>query len=380
MGRLGVFQNFPDEAAALLKLLETVNQAESKGRGSLKDLLETCQRPEPELFSLELPENVPAVQLMSFHKSKGLGFPVVINLLYDEAGDSRRIYYGKTGEEIALYKITADIAGRTRGYSHDLAVMQDEFLADDQVQELNSLYVVCTRARHELYNLVIYKPPQPQKAGAAGKPGKSKGSWYPRLFPPTDQGRRETLSQKAAQHSPDQPSIGRGAEPGTDWEPEQSWEGERYLKARLGQFYHKLLEGISALPEDPDARLLALARRHQALVPGRDIKALAEQVKTLLSRREVAPFFARLDEQSALCEAQLVGSGGELLRVDRLIKGGNTATVLDFKTGRADDPRQAEQAQAQVRGYLAALAEIFPGQKLEGRIVYLAGDVREVRP
>jgi hypothetical protein len=33
-----------------------------------------------------------------------------------------------------------------------------------------------------------------------------------------------------------------------------------------------------------------------------------------------------------------------------------------------------------VRGYLAALAGIFPGQKLEGRIVYLDGDVREVRP
>ncbi|MDO9391857.1 MAG: UvrD-helicase domain-containing protein [bacterium] len=380
LGRLGVFQNFPDEAAALLKLLETVNQAESKGRGSLKDFLETCQRPEPELFSLELPENVPAVQLMSFHKSKGLGFPVVINLLYDEAGDSRRVYYGKTGEEITLYKITKDIAGRTRGYSPDLAVLQDEFLADDQVQELNSLYVVCTRARHELYNLVIFKVPQPKKDGAAGKPGKSKESWYPRLFPLIDRGHKETLSQKEVLAIPDQPSIGRGTEPGADWEPEQSWEGERYLKARLGQFYHKLLEGMQTLPEDMDARLLALARRHQVLVPGRDIKAMAEQVKTLMERREVAPFFAKIEGQSALCEAQLVGAGGELLRVDRLVKGGNTVTVLDFKTGRADDPRQEAQHQAQVRGYLAALAGIFPGRKSEGRIVYLDGDVKEVRP
>ncbi len=380
LSRLGVFQNFPEEAAALLKLLETINQAESKGRGSLKDFIETCQRPEPELFSLELPENVPAVQLMSFHKSKGLGFPVVINLLYDEAGDNRRIYYGKTGEEITLYKITKDIAGRTSGYSPDLAVLQDEFLADDQVQELNSLYVVCTRARYELYNLVIYQPSQPKKAGAPGKPGSSKGSWYPRLFPLIDRGHKETLSPKEVLVIPDQPSIGRGAEPGADWEPEQSWEGERYLKARLGQFYHKLLEGMQALPDDMDARLLALARRHQALVPGRDIKALAEQVKALLSRREVAPFFAKLEGQSALCEAQLVGSGGELLRVDRLVKGGNTVTVVDFKTGQADDPRQEAQHQAQVRGYLEALSGIFPGQKLEGRVVYLDGDVKEVRP
>jgi ATP-dependent exoDNAse (exonuclease V) beta subunit len=380
LGRLDVFQHFPEEAAALLKLLEAVNQAESKGRGSLKDFLETCRREEPELFSLELPENVPAVQLMSFHKSKGLGFPVVINLLYDEAGDSRRTYYGKTGEEIALYKITKDIAGRTRGYFPDLAVLQDEFLTDDQVQELNSLYVVCTRARHELYNLVIYQPSQPKKAGAPGKPGSSKGSWYPRLFPLVDRGQKETLSQKEVLAMPDQPSIGRGAEPGADWEPEQFWEGERYLKARLGQFYHKLLEGIESLPDDLDARLLALARRHQALVPGRDIKALADQIKTLLSRRELAPFFARLQGQTALCEAQIMGAGGELLRVDRLVRGGNAATVLDFKTGLADDPQQAEKHQAQVRGYLAALAGIFPGRKLEGRIVYLDGGVKEVRP
>lgn len=179
---------------------------------------------------------------------------------------------------------------------------------------------------------------------------------------------------------PDQPSIGRGAEPGADWEPEQFWEGERYLKARLGQFYHKLLEGIESLPDDLDARLLALARRHQALVPGRDIKALADQIKTLLSRRELAPFFARLQGQTALCEAQIMGAGGELLRVDRLVRGGNAATVLDFKTGLADDPQQAEKHQAQVRGYLAALAGIFPGRKLEGRIVYLDGGVKEVRP
>ena len=380
LGRFGVFKNFPDEAAALLKLLEIVNQAESKGQGSLKDFLEACQRPEPELFSLELPENVPAVQLMSFHKSKGLGFPVVINLLYDEARDSRRVYYGKTLDEIALYKITDEIAGRTRGCLHDLAALRDEFLADDQVQELNALYVVCTRARHELYNLVIFKPPKPKKAGAAGQPGPSKGPWYPRLFPLIDQGHKETLSQKADSSSPDQPSIGRGSEPGTDWEPEQSWEGERYLKARLGQFYHKLLEGISALPEDLEARLLALARRHQALVPGRDINELAEQVKTLLERRDVAPFFAKVHGQSALCEAQLMGAGGELLRVDRLVRDGNLTTVLDFKTGRADDPQQTEQHQVQVREYLAALSGIFPGQKLVGRIVYLDGDVKEVRP
>ncbi|MDP2808067.1 MAG: UvrD-helicase domain-containing protein, partial [bacterium] len=380
LGRFGVFQNFSDEAAALLKLLETVNQAESKGQGSLKDFLETCQKPEPELFSLELPENVPAVQLMSFHKSKGLGFPVVINLLYEEGRDSRRVYYGKTGEEIALYKINDDIAGRTRGYSHDLAALRDEFLADEQVQELNALYVVCTRARHELYNLVIYKPPKPKKAGAASQPGPAKGPWYPILFPLIDQGHKETLSKKTAPAIPDQPAIGRGSEPGTDWEPEQSWEGKRYLKARLGQFYHKLLEGITALPEDLEARLLALARRHQALVPGRDIKELAEQVKTFLERQDVAPFFAKLEGQSALCEAQLVGLGGELLRVDRLVRNGNLAAVLDFKTGRADDHQQTEQHQAQVREYLAALAGIFPGQKLEGKIIYLDGDVKEVRP
>ncbi|MBI4726381.1 UvrD-helicase domain-containing protein [candidate division TA06 bacterium] len=380
LGRFGVFKNFPDEAAALLKLLETVNQAESQGQGSLKDFLEACQRPEPELFSLELPENVPAVQLMSFHKSKGLGFPVVINLLYDEAQDSRQVYYGKTGEEIALYKITAEIAGRTREYPHDLAALRDGFLADDQVQELNALYVVCTRARHELYNLVIYKPPKPKKAGVIKKQGPAKGPWYPRLFPLIDQGHKETLSRKAAPAIPGQPAIGRGLEPGTDWEPEQSWEGERYLKARLGQFYHKLLEGVAALPDDTEARLLALARRHRELIPGRDIKALAAQVKTFLERRDVAPFFVKAGGQTVLCEAQLVGPNGELLRVDRLVRDGNLATVIDFKTGRSDDPKQLEQHQAQVRGYLTALAGIFPGQTLEGQIVYLDGDVKEVRP
>jgi len=60
---------------------------------------------------------------------------------------------------------------------------------------------------------------------------------------------------------------------------------------------------------------------------------------------------------------------GRLLRIDRLVIDPDTATVLDFKTGRAGVA--AEHHAEQVLHYLSVVAALYPGRAVRGLLVYV---------
>ncbi len=150
-----VFENFPEEAGALVKFLEAINSLESKGMNSIRGFLDLSSRREEDLFEMELPEFSRAVQLMTFHKSKGLGFPVVINMLYDSPRPRDAMYYDLKDGKIRVYHIPRTLLERRGDSCPKLKEIFDRRLLDEQIQDLNTLYVACTRAERELYNLVI---------------------------------------------------------------------------------------------------------------------------------------------------------------------------------------------------------------------------------
>ncbi len=84
---------------------------------------------------------------MTIHKAKGLGFPVVIVLLY---GASRRGFdyiIDEEGDEIILLKLNNKIIDS----APSLKGRYDEEDLKETVNRLNSLYVGFTRAKEELY-------------------------------------------------------------------------------------------------------------------------------------------------------------------------------------------------------------------------------------
>jgi len=89
-----------DEQSALIKLLEVIKKFEGQGRSNLRDFVQfsEAETEDNSVWTVDVPEGIPAVKIMTIHKAKGLGFPVVILLLYPEY-DQWPLFYLKKEED-----------------------------------------------------------------------------------------------------------------------------------------------------------------------------------------------------------------------------------------------------------------------------------------
>ena len=98
-------------------------------------------------WDVSVPHGIDAVKVMTIHKSKGLGFPVVILLLYGERSKGYPFVVRRDHGAVSLLRLTKEIAA-----SHEeLGDRYREEQLKERVNRLNSLYVAFTRAGSELY-------------------------------------------------------------------------------------------------------------------------------------------------------------------------------------------------------------------------------------
>ena len=85
-----MFSLVGEEEATLAKLLEVVKEFEGSGANSLREFLgaadEAAGADSTARWAIDVPRSAPSVNAMTIHKAKGLGFPVVVVLLYGETG------------------------------------------------------------------------------------------------------------------------------------------------------------------------------------------------------------------------------------------------------------------------------------------------------
>ncbi|MBI5806485.1 UvrD-helicase domain-containing protein [candidate division TA06 bacterium] len=367
MERLKAFDNFPDEAGSLMRLLEAVNRQEAEGSSSLSDFLEAIRNGDDSQFQMELPGELPAVRIMTYYKAKGLGFPLVVNLFRQTGKKRADMYFRKNEGRIVMYGLTEPIAACTAGYPQDLGPLKAEFDLKYEAQELNCLYVACTRAVSELYNLVSF--PQPKDDGQTAA--------YAGLFPAGKKGSKANGPAVAKSKEPLTPRTGCAPLP-LEKGSKPAWTASRYQEARLGEYLHRVLEDIEFLPPDPRQLVKELLLRHGPMPAGTGLTNLAEDLLFLLSQPEILPWFTLKPGRTVHREAEFVDSAGRLVRMDRVVCDPETVTVLDFKTGR-EILAGSQAHQVQMSGYLRTLGQAFPGKALGGLIVYRDGTVLEVR-
>ena len=143
-----VFERKPDEEATLAKLLEAIKDFEGRGSNSLRDFLRFAEgREGSSAWDIDVPEGADSVRAMTIHKAKGLGFPVVIALLYGERNRGFSHTVLREDGQLKLVKLTRQLS---RG-DDELRALYDGELLRDKVNKLNGLYVALTRAREEMY-------------------------------------------------------------------------------------------------------------------------------------------------------------------------------------------------------------------------------------
>ncbi|TAK64994.1 MAG: hypothetical protein EPO24_02910, partial [Bacteroidetes bacterium] len=150
-----VFRHHAEEEATLVRLAEVMKEFEAKGSNSLKDFLAySTEYVEGDEWNIERSSSADAVTVMTVHKAKGLGFPVVIALLYDGRPRPDNISVEEQNNTLRLARTTKEWANKS-------APIQELYRNIEQrsmVDSLNKLYVALTRAREEMFVLCVKRP------------------------------------------------------------------------------------------------------------------------------------------------------------------------------------------------------------------------------
>ena len=296
---------------------------------------------------------------MTVHKAKGLGFPVVIVLLYGAASRGFDYILDREGEEVVLLKLSQKVIASAPQFKG----RYDEEVLKETVNRLNSLYVGFTRAREELYVI-----------GVRGKRDARLFDLLPsREYPPAAKPVRTFDAESDEEgttplyHAREPSGISTGP-----------YEQERlsFEERRRGELIHHVFSSIEWVGEDFEARLArAIREAPDEMCTGYDSQELKKIVGKMIEHPEVRGSFVPGPEREVRREQEFVDGEGRLFRMDRVVIDQDRVTMIDWKTGK--DRGNEKNYEGQMRNYLKILREVYPGRKAEGFLAYV--DLQEVK-
>lgn len=356
----GVFDLFPDEEAALVKLLESVKSFESLGAADIREFLTAASdpdKPDP-AWTIDVPRTIDAVRVMSVHKAKGLGFPAVILLQYAENFISPDFILAPGDDVVRVLKITKDLASA----DPELKELYEDHRTRDNVNRLNALYVAMTRAEEELHIIGVKGP-------RGGFPFELLDGDALGVF-----GEKTRRERPAGERAPDRAGTHRLAEPfdlPPNTRPVRSFAG-----VRRGNLIHDVLSRTVYIEEGWRARLEAALR--EGGEEAHDAAETAAAAERLFSTPPLSALFSPAEGRRVLNEFTVCDAAGRALRMDRVVLDPGAATVIDYKTGGSPGEDKFAAAR-QVREYMRILHELYPERTVRGLLVWIdRGDVEDV--
>jgi ATP-dependent exoDNAse (exonuclease V) beta subunit len=332
---------------------------------------------------LSIPQKteINAIKVMTFHKAKGLGFPVVINVFVDSKGWTENLYFDRNHCERLLHPfkikkgylkvIDSNLMKDEKNYTKQMMNRYFDELIDDFVQEINTIYVALTRAQKRMYNIYIEGDLFHSLLKNVGADEKEYGEAVPEkvevvLEPPAG----IFLSFKERKSE-----IRLFRE--KQYEPAHTDDVISGLRASMfGDAVHEFLSSIDFI-ETPE-RLLSY-RDRLAVIANKyylDPSELEENLKILVdyfTKDERFRLLARREGGELYREREIGLPDGSFERVDRMIVSRDLVEVIDFKTG---DPRPEDRNQ--IRRYIGIMKKIFKDKKVMGYLAYVFKDKLEV--
>jgi ATP-dependent exoDNAse (exonuclease V) beta subunit len=320
-----------------------------------------------------------AIKVMTFHKAKGLGFPVVINVFVDSNGKHENLYFDRDYCKRLLhpfkikkgYLKVIDSNLMMNSYTKQMQDRYFEKLIDDFVQEINTIYVALTRTQKRLYNIYVEGDLFHSLLKNVGADEKEYGEAVPEKV--------EAVLESPAGISLSFKERKSEIRLFREKQYEQAHTDDVISGLRASMFgdaVHEFLRSIDFI-ETPEQllsyrdRLAAIANKYYL-----DPSELEENLKILVkyfSGNERFRLLARREGVELYREREIGLPDGSFERVDRIIVSGDLVEVIDFKTG---DPRPEDRNQ--IKRYIDVMKKIFKDKKVKGYLAYVFKDKLEV--
>ncbi|GEM_PF-3849588 len=391
-----ILVNFPKKRPLFIHFVEVVRNIEERN-SDINSFLESLESGEIEEEDLVIPsqESADAVTISTYHKAKGLEWPIVI-IPYMAVVFNWRMFNSfhptlivdSEGSIFALTSSTASFIDRER-----LHLGVKEYVLQ-VLGEINNFYVATTRAKDKLFMFVPIK---------YGNSKNTVSEILQSIFPFED-GKfiaGENTPRKVEERKKKPLTESEIITPASiipplsvyNWRNNLVRKSEEFRelddneirRMKKGTFYHAVLERIKYLDykeeqmEGQVKGIIDMLLKDQEFKQFRGIKdLLIQKLLEFLSDQKIKRFFSRKEypesEWEINNEFEIVNGSGESFRIDRFMKGKSGAVIIDYKT-TFDNLDSYEE---QVRNYGRLVSEIFNISKERITLLLLSIEEREI--
>jgi len=327
-------------------------------------------------FKLDIPEDWDAVRLMSFHKAKGLEFPVVINWF------SQKLSPNKAGKSTVWINPELKKFPDLISYPFILSKLKDTAhhafyeteVNKSIIDEINLFYVANTRPTSKLYVLVDAVP---------DKKSASLGVHFNELM--NDFVSSENMinveeavyrmgadtekdDSKSEEINSDEVLI-MNTNITSDWNLNMTLALENDVEsnkmAAWGQKVHLVLAEINT---EDDIRIALKKLVYKGVIDDEEQEIINELALQVIHHPTLSPFY-HIDAQ-VYNERDMVDNRGGIIRPDRLVILNDSVIVIDYKTGH---PKEKDQYQ--IKNYSTQIGNHLQVD-VSGYLVYLHEEIK----
>jgi ATP-dependent exoDNAse (exonuclease V) beta subunit len=335
--------------------LDEVFDYSQKYNASFQGLLDYWERKKNQL-SIVSPSGKNAIQIMTIHKSKGLEFPVVIfpyanqDIYFDM---NPKIWFPVDKEKFNGFSNLYINMNKDLESFNDLgAEMYSNYRSQLELDSLNLLYVVLTRAAEQLYIISEYdldKKTNGEKlthySGLFINYLKAIGKWSDSELEYSFGENRKTSEEKVKEEQ--RIIIEQGQLISTRKEDHNLniitnsaylWDTAQEKAIERGDLVHHIM----ALIKTPLDVVFALEHfLSSGVINSAQYDELQDIINRIVNHKQLESYFD--DHNSIYNEQDIISKNGKLFRPDRVVVNAkNQATIIDYKTGLQDSKHKEQ--------------------------------------